>query len=236
MDREKLFEAFLSECKRRGEICGQGNPNSNILIIGQEPFYENDTYEKDEGKRIDYIKKNYDDCCDPARRINIPARKGISTTWKNYQKLIDIIYPDKPKEYSIIDFEKYAYTTELNKVPRKNRKLDKTTIDNINSRLIFFEKSEFIQSFPVIILACSGYIINQNDNRQIDKTFHVSFENGRRYDCPDSSGNWFCTHYDKKNPDRLVIHTRQFSMYMRNDLIKEMASEINNHLTKRRLI
>ena len=38
MDREELFEVFIQECKERGEICGQGNPNGNILIIGKEPY------------------------------------------------------------------------------------------------------------------------------------------------------------------------------------------------------
>ena len=42
MDREKLFEDFLTQCKSksREEICGQGNPNADILIIGKEPYCE----------------------------------------------------------------------------------------------------------------------------------------------------------------------------------------------------
>lgn len=38
MDREKLFEEFLEDCKNRKEWCGQGNPNAHIMIIGKEPY------------------------------------------------------------------------------------------------------------------------------------------------------------------------------------------------------
>lgn len=36
MEREKLFEEFLKACEEKKHICGQGNPNADILIIGKE--------------------------------------------------------------------------------------------------------------------------------------------------------------------------------------------------------
>ena len=97
----------------------------------------------------------------------------------------------------------------------------------------FFEKSKFIQDFPVIILACGGYIKNDDKVREIDNTFHVEFsqEYGKK-----ESKNRFWTHIDKKDPRKLVIHTRQFSNGISKDLIKEMASVIREHLSKLGLI
>ena len=40
MDREQLFKDFKEKCVKRPEICGQGNPNADILIIGKEPAGE----------------------------------------------------------------------------------------------------------------------------------------------------------------------------------------------------
>ena len=50
------------------------------------------------------------------------------------------------------------------------------------------------------------------------------------------SRNRFWTHIDKKDPRKLVIHTRQFSNGISKDLIKEMASVIREHLRKLGLI
>ena len=46
MNREKLYEKFLEDCKNRKERCGQGNTNADILIIGKEPH--NDYFVSDE--------------------------------------------------------------------------------------------------------------------------------------------------------------------------------------------
>jgi len=92
--------------------------------------------------------------------------------------------------------------------------------------LKLFKHSDFIKSFPVIILACGGYIRNDDKVREIDDTFHVTFS--KRYDY--STGNWFCTHYDDMDPKRLVIHTRQLSNGVSYKMIDEMASVIREHL------
>lgn len=96
-----------------------------------------------------------------------------------------------------------------------------------------FEKSKFIQDFSVIILACGGYIKNDDKVREIDNTFHVEF--CKEYGSKESK-NRFWTHIDKKDPRKLVIHTRQFSNGISKDLIKEMASVIREHLRKLGLI
>lgn len=229
MDREELFEKFIEACEINKQVCGQGEYRANILLIGQEPYCN----EEIEGEKLtDYLSNNYSKCRNHSC-CYIHESKGQSPTWKNYQKLIDLIYQDKPKNNDILDFEPYAFTTELNSIPRPHKVLDSQTKENIKKRLILFEESRFIQSFPVIILACGDYIRNNIKVREIDDTFHVEFcqEYGSK-----ESKNRFWTHFDDKNdPRKLVIHTRQFSLgYMKPEdrewLIENMAEVIRGHL------
>ncbi len=220
MDREELFEEYIRLCKGK-QFCGQGEKNSDILIVGKESTNEN-------------IESNFNLNKEEWGCGIIRDDKGIET-WKNYQYLIDSIYdgikPHKPK--GKLDFEKYAYTTELSSIPRKQSNYPEAK-PSIQDRLRFFEKSKFIQDFPVIILACGNYIRNNKKVREIDNTFHVEFchEYGKK-----EHKNRFWTHIGNNDPRRLVIHTKQFSLrYMNKEdkdwLIKNMASVIRDHLIK----
>ena len=222
MDREKLFEDFLSQCKdkERQEICGQGNPNADILIIGKEPH--DSEREGEELKK--YIKTNWERC-----RVNYHERKKELVTWGFYQDLIEMIfeeeYESKARNKNIIDFEELAYTTELSSMPRLHSNYSKSKTA-IYDRLKFFSTSDFIKDFPIVILACGGYIKNNDKIRQIDDTFHVNFE--RRYDI--AKNNWFCTHYNKENRQKqLVIHTRQLSRDVHPDLLRKIASVVREY-------
>lgn len=222
MDREKLFEKFLEDCKNRKEWCGQGNPNADILIIGQE---STDISEEALIRKIMLCRDKKDR--DAPRPID-PKNK----TWANYQELLDEIYCRKSEYIDKWDFEKFVFTTELSSTPRKQRNY-KEAKPSIKERIVFFKDSDFIQDFSVIILACGGYIKNDDKVREIDNTFHVEF--CKEYGSKESK-NRFWTHIDKKDPRKLVIHTRQFSNGISKDLIKEMASVIREHLRKLGLI
>jgi len=222
MDREVLFEEFINECEKNNQICGQGNPNADILIIGKE---STDT-------REDALYRNIERCRNKMERDALRPIDPNNKTWANYQNLFDNIYCRKSEFIDKWDFEKYAFTTELSSIPRKNSKYPEAK-QFIQDRLRFFEASKFIKSFPVVILACGGYIKNDDKVREIDNTFHVEFsqEYGKK-----ESKNRFWTHVDKNDPRRLVIHTRQLSNGVSKDLIKEMASVIREHLRKLGLI
>ena len=222
MDREKLFEKFLEDCKNRKEWCGQGNPNADILIIGQE---STDISEEALIQKIMLCRDKKDR--DAPRPID-PKNK----TWANYQELLDEIYCRKSEYIDKWDFEKIAFTTELSSTPRKQRNY-KEAKPSIKERIVFLKDSDFIQDFSVIILACGGYIKNDDKVREIDNTFHVEF--CKEYGSKESK-NRFWTHIDKKDPRKLVIHTRQFSNGISKDLIKEMSSVIREHLRKLGLI
>lgn len=120
-------------------------------------------------------------------------------------------------------------TSEINDSPSKTTsKADKT---NISSRKEILKTSEFIQNFPVIILACSNYIKNDENNREINKIFEVEYVNdgiGTKFY---SAGNWYFLHYNK-DKTKLVIHTRQLSSNVNNELLKDLAKIIRKHLNQ----
>jgi hypothetical protein len=228
MDRERLFDDFKSQCRQK-EICGQGNPNADILIIGKEPYGDEI---KDTEKFLEFLETNYNNCGVHCFQKNKDDNFGKLVTWKNYQKLIYYVY--KGIKYDgfdkdIIDFEKHAFTTELSSMPRRKSNY-KASKKMIQKRLAFFKESGFIQSFPVVVLACGPYIKNIGDikNRQIDSTFSVTYKDRQAFP---GSGIWFYNHYNKDN-SKLVIHTRQLSNFHGdgNLLIKKMAEVIRKHL------
>ena len=129
MEREELFDKFINECEIEPlKFCGQGNPNADILIIGKE---STDTSEE-------LIREKIMLCKD---KINRDAPRPIDSknkTWANYQKLLDEVYhreSDYPDKW---DFEKLAFTTEMNNIPSKHSHLTKKVKDGIEKRIAFF--------------------------------------------------------------------------------------------------
>lgn len=233
MNRENIFDDYLERCLKREEFCGQGNPNSDILIIGKEPYCK---IECNEDENRNKRKENYVLCKDLNRR-DAPRDGKQSPTWLNYQYLIDLIYKRKSHEY-IVDFERFAFTTELNKLARPKARLDNETKENIHERLLFFKESKFIQSFPVVVLACGGFIknIGEGDDRQIDNTFNAYYY--KEIETPNGYYKFY-THYNLDNTqlfkagEKLIIHTRQLSNFRKaggKQLIEAMAEIIHNHL------
>ena len=239
MDRTNLFEEFLAECKNRKEWSGQGNPNADILIIGKEPH--NSDLITDVEEIIKRLQEQEDIC---RNGFGEAPRDSQNPTWCNYQMLVENIYGSQ-REFNpgLFDFEKYAFTTELNTIFRPKAVLDEETKSNINKRLRFFKDSEFINSFPVIILACNDFISNDKERGFIiNDTFGVKFDdeldsNGKpkgKHE-EETRGHWFYTHHGD-NGKKLVIHTRQLSRLSDPFLIKHMANEIRVHLKKLGLI
>ena len=233
MDREQLFEEFITNCENSKPIQfpGQGNPNKDILIIGKESTDVTD------GLILDKIRL----CRDKIMRDAPREIKQSNDTWMNYQHLCDLIYRRKSNYPNYWDFEKEcAFTTELNNNPSKRTSNpNKETKKAIAKRLKLFKESDFIQSFPVVILACSNYITNhgEGDNRQIDGTFNVEYDGenngGEHYF---TSMNRFFTHHNIvdtkffKAGEKLVIHTRQLSQNIKEDMLIDMAKVIRKHL------
>ena len=229
MDREKLFEDYFRECRIEPiQFCGQGEKNSDILIVGKESTKVS-------------VAENHELCKNERGGYIIPRDEDKKNdTWCNYQTLIDYVYegikPPKPERKW--DFEKYAFTTELN--PRESKRTshpDEKTRDAIAERLKLFRKSDFIQTFPVVILACSDYIVNQGvgEERQIDTTFGVKYCPHKETPTWFTPYNWFFIHrgeyiYHGETIKKLVIHTRNLSQNLKRELLPSMAQVIREHL------
>lgn len=136
-----------------------------------------------------------------------------------------MVYPNRPHEHGMLDFEDMAFCTELNNVLGPHSKdVDKSTIP-LKRQL--FKESDFIQSFPVVILACGSYIVNQGDNRQIDDTFSVHYVEQENSDAKQEF--WIHKSNDSNTP-KLVIHTRQLSGAITNDLLQAIGAQIQKFL------
>lgn len=263
--RMENFEVFLNDCKdkERREICGLGNPRSNILLVGQE-FYS----PKPKESFDDILEENYDYCKylikgDLPYKIydghiiydiyikergfrDVNGKYKRNNTWCNYQALINKILNKPSYVKGRLDFEQFAFTTELSSVPKptstpKDKVEREQVLSRVSKRLELFSRSQFIQDFPVIILACGWYIKNQGEgkSRQIDNTFGVRFDNKpnsqREPEGWFSDGKmWFTTHYNEEKT-KLVIHTWQVSRYSK-ELWNQMAIIVNEHLKKQGLI
>lgn len=171
---------------------------------------------------------------DDPNRINNPlfAFKGAEIkeegkTWRKYQKLHDFIYnkeENSAESKYVHNFQERLFITEMSDAPSKTtgkasrRELFKKSL--LHRKNTFF-KSDFIQNFPVVILACSDYITGN----EIEEIFKVKFEEQK------GENQFFWTHYNEHR-SKLVIHTRQLSGYISNKLLLDVANEVKLFLAK----
>ena len=216
------------------ENVGLGNPNSNILFVGKEAAINveinedflnvKDKLKKLHGSQFNWKSNQFDYSHNPSEL------KDLSDTWKNYQQLYNSIF-DKKQQNTFATFLKEVFTTEMSNLPAKTTdKAKKNPFfkSELQKRKENFFKSEFIQSFPVVVLACSDYIENNDKKREIDEIFKVQFQGEfKEY----SKGNWFFNHYNE-DETKIVIHTRQLSSNVNNDLLIDIGMKIREHLIK----
>tara|TARA_R110002126_G_scaffold290519_1_gene447698 strand:- start:582 stop:1307 length:726 start_codon:yes stop_codon:yes gene_type:complete len=228
-----------------GTYLGTGNPNSKILVIGKEVAtdVEEGIDKKLETQNLVSFNNN---CNDWKKNINeqisqenIPnwngnennplyAFKGVKIkkeghTWRKYQKLNNLIF-DK-KNNNEINFQEEFFITEMSILPSKTTsKAQKMSNfkDELKKRKESFFNSDYIQDFPIIILACGNYISGE----EITKIFKVKFieEKG-------SERQKFWIHWNDEKT-KLVIHTRQLSANVSNELLLGIANEIKKILNK----
>jgi len=231
-----MYKETFKDFVNNGIDCyyiGIGNPNANTLFIGKESAIDiGDSEERIRYSRNAYywkelITQNRPDILEYRVTDGHQLKRGWGkNTWSKYQKLSDSIRKKESIPYCV-DFLKYCFTTEINDAPMKRTSdADKS---NLNNRKSLFKNSKFIQSFPVIVLACSNYIRNNDEIREIDDVFSVTYcgdEKGKHWY---NKGNWFFLHY---SPDhkKLVIHTRQLSADVKNEMLVKMGGIIRTHL------
>jgi hypothetical protein len=237
-ERKLQFREYLNTCMNKDikELIGLGNPYAKILLIGQESAIE--VKEGDENVKIEEVNNTFIESLNNRNfqyiyhqprfypdRIDKKGNRIFNKTWNAYQKLIDYIRPEEKrcKDPNYTDFCMDAFTTEINNTISVHRASKRIL------RIDTFKNSDYIKGFPVIILACSDYIRNVGNNRQIDDTFDVTFDlsDGAHKYCGRMN---FYTHHSADRR-RLVIHTRQLSQYS-DTLLHGMAEEIQKHFDK----
>lgn len=233
------FERFVSLGVDKYYI-GTGNPNSKILLVGKESAISDDDksgkdwYSHNAKDWESHIQNKTCEILEYLVDENHVLRNGWGrNTWSKYQLLSNYIFEKNTEKFKI-DFLKSIFTTEINDAPNKNT----STADKkkLNERKTLLKNSEFIQEFPVVVIACSEYIKNNDKIREIDDIFGVSYdgdETGKHTSY--SNGNWFYTHHNISE-SKLVIHTRQLSANVNDELLQDMGIIIREHLTKNGLI
>lgn len=216
------------------DTIGLGNPNSKILFVGKEAAIDignnealqhiKERLKELHGSALQWKSNNFDYSNNPK------DLRELSDTWQNYQQLFLNIYENE-KECQHATFLKKVFTTEMSNFPSKTTdKAKKNPFfkeELIKRKSIFF-KTDFIQSFPVVVLACSDYIINKEEKREIDNIFGVKYSGEFKVY---SKGNWFFIHNNEEET-KVVIHTRQLSANVNNDLLAGIGKIIQNHLKK----
>ncbi len=231
---------------------GLGYPDSKILLIGKESSDDSTTFDQASQKNLNSWGKIMADKTglldfnffsenslypwkgqqftirSPNKDGSFKGEKGTSSTWYNYQYFTDLYLqkPIKTKE-DLIDFHEHCFQSELNQLNAKYSHLipkdDSTRIESIQNRQKLFSL-DFFQQFEIIILATGHY--TRDFNFDIESTFQVKWT-GKTHVL--SSGNWYNVHYDDpKNPNRIVIHTRQFSSGISKALIQAIATLCRN--------
>lgn len=228
------FRIFVREGLDKYFI-GTGNPNAKILFIGKESaIAPTDTvgrnwYLKNATEWKCHLDNDTEECYSYTVDENHPLRKNWGkNTWSKYQLLSDYIWNKQTEKYRV-EFLQSIFTTEINDSPAKTT--SEANKSGLNERKLLFKNSTFIQEFPVIVLACSDYIKNNSETREIDEIFNVVYDGDEKGKYWFNKTNWFFTHH---NPDKskLVIHTRQLSADVSNEMLKIMGEVIRQHLIK----
>ena len=257
MNKRELLKNLLKQAKSENLFIGSGNPDSNILIVGKEASISEDNkeqiereitvsieqWERDIDKQlseVDYrgmfsplypykgqLKKRDSNIRNPKAEYNW----GTSVTWLNYQKVRDSILETNS---DIINFHENCFITELNQIT--SRYSSHQNNDNgersamINKRLKTVFTSDYIQSFPVVIMACGTYVRQFGIN--IEKLFGV--EQNQELKCvPGNNRQWYRVYHNLSGESpKLVIHTRQMSMNVTNALIEMIGKEISSFCKK----
>ena len=233
------FQEVLKNCESNKLFLGEGNPNAKILIIGKEvgggspksleeiiKSSDNDakrnieTWNNPNGYDLNKIKTD----------VFNDRKKRRMPTWDNYQKLVSkIIGKDLGKDnYNFLD---YCFMTELSQIHLPNSNYDKNLTKEESQEIKTIRQKSveerakllsmpFFRTFPIIIMACGHY--PREFNFDIKNIFSVEWTKETK---ELSIGNFYNLYYGKtKNgKDKILIHTRQVSLGVTNQLLFEVA-------------
>lgn len=217
---------------------GFGNPNSKILILGneksikakqKEKIYTDSTINSESIQNPNHWKKIITDNITDIS-YDFQSKTGFKNplypyykektnkmgTWAYYQKLIKEYYPELDIEKTENSFFKKVFISEI------NHEVSKKQLGNqrnpIRTKLL---NHEFYKSFPITILAVGGYLTR----KEIEKRFNVEFADKK------SKPNKKLEIYQDTEKERLVVCIRQLSNFRYDKIeIKEYFEKIINSI------
>lgn len=171
---------------------------------------------------------------------------GEGQTFRKYQKLHDIIINGKIIENKNrpYDFQDDFFITEMSDNPFPTTKKAKEQVEfrtKLEKRKKSFFKSNFINDFQVVVLACGDYVWNfgTGENREILKIFGTDFIYYFETKKTKKPQKFYVHKYNKddKRKPKIVIHTNQLSgSVASNELLIEMGNTIREFMIKEKLM
>ncbi len=236
MERIKeSFKSLVNDCiaNQPNTYIGIGDyENAVILFVGKEGSAEEKSH--DEISSAEDWKKVIDgETCgrktsESSDKYKYPDR----CTWGKYQKLHDYIHPEyKHTAPTGVNFTERIFATEMSDVRCKNTgtaQKNPMFEERLRIRKENFFKTDFIQSFPVVVLACSDYISKE----EICCIFGV--EDSCKKEVISSKSS-FQIYYNPEHT-KMVVHTRQLSGSLPDRLLKEIGGKIREFMQKNGLI
>lgn len=214
----------LEYCNEEELFFGEGSPTSRILIIGKECGWHKDMPPADTKENIECQAKrsvahNLNCWRDGYGRLEQLKADALqewpnSPTWRSYQVLVETIIGKKIAKYDFLD---YCFISELSQIclpTSTHLKNNDLTGSSIEKRKSLFAK-DFFQKFPIVIMACGHY--PKDFNFDMEDIFNVKWA-GKTTVL--SAGNYYNIHYGR---DKILIHTRQASMGVTNQLLAEVG-------------
>lgn len=242
MNYSTAFKNLILRDTKSGDFIGFGNPNSKILIIGKECALD---LESDNHQDI-FERSNKPNHAHWLANINnehitpesVPTWKDAkifnplypykgdalsdlprgNSTWRNYQKLINQLYPQATE---LTTFHQYCFITEFNDIPMNYSKSSPEVQRAVQNRCANILSHPFFKEFSVVIVACGHYV----DKYDIDlqKLFDQVWDGETE---SIGKGEWINVH---RNNGKLLLHTRQLSMCS-NKLIGRLAELCTDYI------
>lgn len=244
---QKLVEKYQSS------YIGTGNPNAKILIIGKEcaidPKEEQYNWEITQNAEDwrNNIKNNTTlEQVETRGRYNplypykgqlfrersvvretgkVRGDGGTSKTWCNYQRILEKLPVDRSGMAPIF-FHEYCFVTEFSEATGKMSKdvPEEYRRKSIAERKPLLEE-KFFRQFPIVIVACGHYA--RDYDIDLEEIFNIKW---KKLICTDSY--WINVHYGEicSSKPKLLIHTRQLSGPIKNELFERIAEICNNFI------
>jgi len=237
MEQNEYLEKLLN-LLNDDDYIGLGNPNAKILFIGKEAGAEigkgifHGSVKSWKEKKIKYYERY------PAEN-NL---RNLNHTWQRNQILYESILNALNLNHKIEKNDKYeitfvenVFTTELSCLPAPNTndaKKQERFKDELFKRKQEFFNTNFIKQFQIIIIFASDKKYIETYSGEVCKLFEVKFDKLHNQNAKDKI--WIHKNLPNNSP-KLVIHTRQLTNRITNELIPNISAIVAEFIKENKI-